>query len=90
MGLAGDEQVEVQRDVPRASAWIGEVRFKGPQLGAQKTTQTQGSRILVPRPNMRRIPETMFGKILDYVYVVFWGPINSYQYSGSILLATWP
>ena len=39
-------------------------------VGAQDTKSTRGSQILVPRPNMTGIPETLLGIILD-VYAVF-------------------
>ena len=35
-------------------------------LGAQKATYTLGSRIVVPRPNIRGIPETMVCRILMF------------------------
>ena len=35
---------------------------------AQKTTETERSHILVPRPNIRRIPEIMSDRILMFMW----------------------
>ena len=37
-------------------------------IGAQKTTEIEGSHILVPRPNMRGIPEQLLCRILLFMW----------------------